>query len=141
MERQIIIRQCACGYIMYLRSMVVETNITFYAQLAINMKDRIVDIFDNISENDIDLAIDRAIRKHLNKKEVISFLEDRPSNCKKLYMALKDGSYIHTISYKYLEKTNKSGKDRDINSPTLETRIYQHLLLNQLEYISKDENN
>ncbi len=142
LERQIIIRQCTCGYILYLRSTVVEINITFYAQLAIKMKNRIVDIFDNITEKDVNLAIDRAIHKHMNKREVISFLDNRPSNCKQLYSALKDGSYINILSYKYLEKTNKNGKDRDISSPTLETRIYQHLLLNLLEptYYQKDNN-
>lgn len=99
------------------------------------MKNRIVDIFDNITEKDVNLAIDRAIHKHMNKREVISFLDNRPSNCKQLYSALKDGSYINILSYKYLEKTNKNGKDRNISSPTLETRIYQHLLLNWKETI------
>ena len=50
----------------------MEINITFYAQLAIKMKNRIVDIFDNITEKDVNLAIDRAIHKHMNKREVIS---------------------------------------------------------------------
>lgn len=104
---------------------------------------RITGISSNLSPEDIEKAAWRAFEGHSGKREVTDFIEDFRNRCAKLYEALLDGSWKEFLSYRVLEKVNKNGKERHIDSPSLVTRIYQHLLLNLLEpvYNSKDNLN
>ena len=107
------------------------------------MKDKLVNIFNNLSIDDQESAVMRAFRKHGGKREVIEFKEDLSGNCKELYILLMSGRYGDVVEYWKLVKVNNNGKVRHIDSPFLKTRIYQHLALNILEpiYFSKDNLN
>lgn len=85
----------------------------------------------------------RAFRGHSSKRDVKAFKKDFDNRCMSLFLALKDGSWKERLSYRSLVKVNNNGKVRNILSPSLETRIYQHLLLNLLEphYSRKDNLN
>lgn len=96
---------------------------------------------EDISLQDVVQAAQRAFTGHQQKREIKRFKENLLENCQILYDKLQDGSWKDFIQYKQLDKINKgNGKIRHINSPSLRTRIYQHLLLNILEpaYYSKD---
>lgn len=88
----------------------------------------------------MEAAAHRAFTGHKGKNEVREFLNDFGSSCQKLYAALKDGSWRGLLSYRETERTGNNGKKRHIEVPSLETRIYQHLMLELLEpvYQSKD---
>ena len=90
---------------------------------------RITGISSNLSQEDIEKAAWRAFEGHSGKREVTDFIEDFQNRCAKLYDALLGGSWKEFLSYRVLEKVNKNGKERHIDSPSLVTRIYQHLLL------------
>ena len=93
---------------------------------------RITGISSNLSLDEIEKAAWRAFEGHSGKREVTDFIEDFRNRCAVLYRALVDGSWKGLISYRAMVKVNKNGKERHIDSPTLVTRIYQHLLLNLL---------
>lgn len=67
-------------------------------------------------------------------------MKDFDARCGELYAALRDGSWRDKLSYRDMELTGNNGKRRHIKVPSLETRIYQHLMLELLEpvYQSKD---
>lgn len=101
---------------------------------------RKVGISTNLSVGDMEAAALRAFRGHGSEPEVIGFNGDFKRNCVVLYDALMDGSWKSLLAYRKLKRRNRNGKLRDIDSPSLETRIYQHLFLNMIEpvYFSKD---
>lgn len=104
---------------------------------------RVSNISKNLSVLDLQKAAKRAFVGHGGKKEVMEYKENFDKNCAVLYECLMDGSWKSLLSYKQLEKMNRNGKLRHIDSPSLTTRIYQHLLLNLLEpvYSAKDNKN
>lgn len=77
----------------------------------------------------VEAAANRAFREHESSSEVVEFRKAFGERCAQLYAALQDGSWKERIAYRQLEKTNSNGKRRKIDSPSLETRIYQHLFL------------
>lgn len=97
----------------------------------------------NLSISDVEQAARRASRGHSGKPDVADFHADFEGNCRKLYGALKDGSWTSLLSYRRMEKVNNNGKRRRIDSPSFVTRVYQHLMLNLLEpvYGRKDNLN
>lgn len=101
---------------------------------------RISDIYDNISVSDFKDAAIRSFEDHQGERAVIAFKKNLDENCYVLYQAFRDGSYIHLLHYRQMEKTNNNGKKRSIDSPDLVTRIYQYIFLNIIEpvYFSKD---
>ena len=94
----------------------------------------------NLSIGDVQAAAYRAFKEHGGKREVMRFMADFEANCGRLYEALKDGTWKRLICYTKMEKVGVNGKRRLIDRPSLEARVYQHLLLNMLEpvYFSKD---
>ena len=114
----------------------------FYAKLDI-MANKISNIKDKLNVNDMVKAANRAFIGHSKKREVRRFKRNLDENCDKLYKALMDGTWKNNLRYRQLIKENNNGKVRHIDSPTLITRIYQHLLLNLLEpsYYSRDNLN
>lgn len=104
---------------------------------------RLSNISNNLCIGDIESAAWRAFRGHSRKPEVRAFQESMSSNCAFLYDSLRDGSWQNLMVYRQLTKTNNNGKVRQIDSPSLVVRIYQHLLLNLLEphYFRKDNLN
>jgi len=94
----------------------------------------------SITKDDLIHGAWRAFEKHMNKKEVKEFKENFDFNVSILYFALLNGTYTKFIGYVQLEKTNKDGKERHVDSPNLITRIYQHTFLDYIEprYYCKD---
>ena len=86
----------------------------------------------DISLNDIREACEAAFKNHSKKNDVVNFNSDFDGNSLKLYEWYLDGTYVSKIKYRKLVKENKNGKVREINSPDLTTRIYQHLVLVKL---------
>lgn len=82
----------------------------------------------------------KSFEGHSSKPEVKEFKKNLEMNVDKLFSALVDGSYINLIDYRKLTKVNNDGKVRNIDSPTLITRIYQHtfMIMMQQEYDKKD---
>lgn len=93
--------------------------------------------------NDIREACEAAFKNHSKKNDVVNFNSDFDGNSLKLYEWYLDGTYVSKIKYRKLVKENKNGKVREINSPDLTTRIYQHLVLVKLGplYYEKDNMN
>lgn len=86
----------------------------------------------DISLDDIREACEAAFKNHSKKNDVVNFNSDFDGNSLKLYEWYLDGTYVSKIKYRKLIKENKNGKVREINSPDLTTRIYQHLVLVKL---------
>lgn len=97
----------------------------------------------DISLDDIREACEAAFKNHSKKNDVVNFNFDFDGNSLKLYEWYLDGTYVSKIKYRKLVKENKNGKVREINSPDLTTRIYQHLVLVKLGplYYEKDNMN
>lgn len=96
--------------------------------------------YRSLQLSDIESAVNRAFKGHSGKREVIEFKNDYESECKKIYTSLMDGTWKQHLKYRKLVKVNNNGKVRNIESPSLYTRIYQHLFLDIIEetYFSKD---
>ena len=86
----------------------------------------------DVSLDDIREACEAAFKNHSKKNDVVNFNFDFDGNSLKLYEWYLDGTYVSKIKYRNLVKENKNGKVREINSPDLTTRIYQHLVLVKL---------
>lgn len=101
---------------------------------------RLYGVFDNLTLDDIKEAARRAFESHDGESVVIQFAKKFDENCLALYMALRDGTYVDLIGYRKMKKKNSNGKLRDIDSPTLVTRIYEYVFINVMEphYYSKD---
>lgn len=142
-ERQINKRQCVYFHINGLRYVVTLMRY-FLLCLALNtgMK-KISNISNSISVNNIIEAAESSFVGHTKKLEVIEFKKDIKKNCEELYERLMNDSWYELLSYRKLVKTNRNNKIRHIDSPSLITRIYQHLLLNLINpiYRSKDNYN
>ena len=97
----------------------------------------------DVSLDDIIEACEAAFKNHSKKNDVVNFNSDFDGNSLKLYEWYLDGTYVSKIKYCKLVKENKNGKVREINSPDLTTRIYQHLVLVKLGplYYEKDNMN
>lgn len=143
LERQISIRQSVCS-IKWMRYVTVLLYCFFCPACGcdIYMK-RISNISCNLSVEDMRKAAKRAFVGHNGKGEVRNFKNDFEENCDFLYDCLMNGEWTNLLEYRQLTKVNRNGKVRQIDSPSLNTRIYQHLLLNLLEpiYYSKDNGN
>ena len=94
----------------------------------------------DISLDDIREACEAAFKKKKKKNDVVNFNSDFDGNSLKLYEWYLDGTYVSKIKYRKLVKENKNGKVREINSPDLTTRIYQHLVLVNYEIRSNNKN-
>ena len=94
---------------------------------------KIDNISNKLSVSDIAVASGRAYKHHSGKSEVVAFKKDCEANCQRLYERLMDGCWKADLSYRPMRIKNNDGKLREIESPSLVTRIYQHLLLNQSE--------
>lgn len=104
---------------------------------------KLVSNYIDISLDDIREACEAAFKNHSKKNDVVNFNSDFDGNSLKLYEWYLDGTYVSKIKYRKLVKENKNGKVREINSPDLTTRIYQHLVLVKLGplYYKKDNMN
>ena len=101
---------------------------------SLNM-DRLKNIFINLKEEDVAEAAKRAFRGHSGKQEVIRYLQDFDTNNAQLFKYISEKKWNEQLSYRHLTIINTNGKVRKIDSPSLRTRILQHLLLNILEPI------
>ena len=104
---------------------------------------KIDNLYENISVESIRGAAIHAFKGHSHKREIKKFKKDFDKNCEMLFEDLVTCNWEKHISYRSLVKVNKNGKIRHIESPSLKTRIYQHLLLDILTpvYTKKDNRN
>lgn len=141
-ERQTNKRQCVYFYVNRLRYVV--TLMRYFLCLAcifnINMK-KISNISSNITIDDIRTAAMDSFVGHNKKPEVIKFRETFDDSCNLLYEKLMNGTWKELLEYRPFVKINNNNKVRYIESPSLITRIYQHLLLNLLNPIYKSKDN
>lgn len=100
-------------------------------------------ISKTLSLDDVKRAATESFIGHNKDKNVILFKKNYEDNCNLLYNKLLDGTWKEILAYRQLVKINSNGKVRNIDSPSLETRIYQHLLMNFINpiYESKDNYN
>lgn len=99
---------------------------------------------ESLTVQDIKFAALDAFRGHNKKPEVKRFKKSLDDNCRNLFNALMNGTWKNKIHYIQLTRVNRgNGKTRYINSPSLVTRIYQHLFINIILgwYNSKDNQN
>ncbi len=82
----------------------------------------------------------RASNNHKNKLEVIDAINNFNLTVDDIYNSYHDGSWKSRIKYNKLEKLNKDGKLRKIDSPDFYTRCLQHtfLVLAEPLYYVKD---
>ena len=108
-----------------------------------NEMKRTSNIYDSITVGDFVSAIVSASKGHKNRREVTSALADLDGEAKRLYDAFLNGDCYKMIKYRKLVKVNNNGKVRKIDSPSWETRVYQHLIILKLSpvYYKKDNNN
>jgi hypothetical protein len=104
---------------------------------------KIDNLYENISVESIRGAAIHAFKGHSHKREIKKFKKDFDKNCEMLFEDLVTCNWEKHISYRSLVKVNKNGKIRHVESPSLKTRIYQHLLLDILTpvYTKKDNRN
>ena len=74
-------------------------------------------------------AIKNAARGHSNKREVRSMLKMIDLYAKKILESIESGSYIEKLKYRQLVKVSSKGKVRHIDSPSLFTRVLQHIFI------------
>lgn len=100
-------------------------------------------VLEGIGVETVRAAAHRAYKGHNGSWDVVAFKEDETANCKRMCTALKDGTWKGLLKYRSLEKTGHNGKRRKIKSPSLETRIYEVLMLMLLEplYMKADNLN
>lgn len=78
---------------------------------------------------------------HGRESQVKSFRGNFDENCKLLYNNLINGSWKDLLKYRKFVRVNSNGKIRNIDSPSLITRIYQHLFIKLVEPIYKSKDN
>ena len=89
-------------------------------------------------------AILRACKGHNKKPEVRAMKSNLSNSAKRILESLLNDTWEKRLSYRQLTKINPgNNKVRHIDTPSLETRIYQHLFLEIMEpiYFSKDNKN
>lgn len=93
-----------------------------------------------VTRAEVERAAYAAIRHHTKKYVVRSFLEDWEDNISLLLTCINDRTYVEHLNYRKLEKIGNNGKKRDIDSPTLITRILQYIFINKITplYEAKD---
>lgn len=106
------------------------------------MKLDINNYYIKLSQNILEEAIDRACKGHTKKPEVRRMLKYKKLNAKILYEALCNDTWTKFLKYRELTKVNAgNGKVRHIHTPSLTTRVYQHLLLLFIEPLYKKKDN
>jgi len=92
------------------------------------------------TRSDVEHAAKRAFKHHGTKETVIEFKLHYSENIDRLYNSLLDGTWTKFIKYTSTQKINNNGKVRIINTPNLDTRIYQHCFLIKVEpiYYARD---
>lgn len=94
-----------------------------------------------VTHDDMERAVYDACRNHYQKTEVQLFFDDWDDNIDMLCMSVNSGQYVEFISYRKLTKVNKNGKRRDIDSPTLVTRILQYVFINRISPLYRRRDN
>ena len=92
-------------------------------------------MYVNVTLEEVEIAARDACKNHMHKAAVISFCKDWEDNIVLLHRCILDGTYVEHLSYVQLEKVNKNGKHRKIDSPTLITRIFQYVFINKVRPI------
>lgn len=81
-------------------------------------------MMDNrVTWQEVEQAAKDAVRHHMNKDFVQDFCFYWEENLSFIFSMILDGSYVEHIAYRQLVKTNRNGKVRNVDSPTLVTRI------------------
>ncbi len=70
-----------------------------------------------------------AAKNHRKKKEVVDMLANIDRYADDVLMSVRDGSYQSRLEYHHFKRMNSNGKLRNISSPSLYTRVLQHLFL------------
>lgn len=103
---------------------------------------KVRDISSTITKESLAFAAKCAFKHHKKKLQVKIFCSHFDENIEELFNALKDGTWRSFISYRELKRKSKDGKKiRHIKSPSLRTRIYQHLFLNLVYPIYQRKDN
>lgn len=102
---------------------------------------KVSNLYEKITFSSIERAAHHAFKGHSFKQEVIDFRKNLKENVEFLYQQFLSGEYKKLLKYKDLERINNDGKLRKIKSPFLETRIYQHLVLDLINPIYKKKDN
>ena len=85
----------------------------------------------DVTWQEVEQAAHDAVRDHLNKATVTEFCREWEENVALVLAMIQDDTYVEHIEYRQLKKTNKNGKVRHIDSPTLVTRILQYVFINR----------
>lgn len=85
----------------------------------------------DVTWREVEQAAHDAVRDHLNKATVTEFCRDWEENVTLVFAMIQDDTYVEHVEYRHLKKTNKNGKVRHIDSPTLVTRIMQYVFINR----------
>lgn len=91
----------------------------------------------------VKLAIRNAASGHNGKKEVKRMMDDIDGYATMVYESIKNCTYKDELRYRRMKKVNRNGKKRDIDSPSLFTRVLQHvfILLIKDRYDRSDNHN
>ena len=85
----------------------------------------------NITADDIEAAIDSAVKGRKGRPDVAFVLKNKPHCVKIIYELLDNGSWRNHLHYRDMRIVNKNGKVRNVNSPLLLTLILEHLANNK----------
>lgn len=94
-----------------------------------------------VTWREVERAAHDAVRYHMGKWEIQDFCREWEGNISLILAMLLDGSYVEHITYRKLEKTNRNGKRRQIDSPTLVTRILQYVFINRVRPLYDERDN
>ena len=100
-------------------------------------------IYQGITLEDVRDAAYRAFKDHDGEAIVLRFARKFDYNCERIYKSIKNHTYHQDLWYRQLTKINNNGKVRNIDSPSLKTRIFQYIFLNKFEplYYKRDNHN
>lgn len=95
----------------------------------------------NATREEVETAAQDACKNHMHKVAVVDFCLHWDEYISIILSMLQDGTYVELVRYRQLVKVNKNGKRRDIDSPTLITRILQYVFINRISPLYEARDN
>lgn len=95
----------------------------------------------NVTWKEVEQAAKDACKNHMHKVAVLDFCLHWSENVSIILSMIHEGTYVELVRYRQLVKVNKNGKRRDIDSPTLVTRILQYVFITRISPLYEEKDN
>lgn len=95
----------------------------------------------NVTWEEVEKAARDACKNHMHKASVQDLCRNWDESISIILSMIHDGTYVELVRYRQLVKVNRNGKRRDIDSPTLITRILQYVFINRISHLYEARDN